>query len=173
MPEIILVRHPDIHVTDHDKEAARRVLFAHIDGLGDKGKKQWRRLISNMFRLEEGEAIEITTHQNRLSWYHKKHMKLEQTLFESQEQWENFDQFRDWLKIGAGFVDWFPGPVSGIVPVAKSISYAQLEQGAMEKVHADMVQFLRTERAINALWPHLPAASGSEMMEIILGGFGE
>lgn len=173
MATISLVRQHDIQVSDSDKEIARRVVFGAIDGLGEKGKKQWRRLWNGFFKLEPGEMIEINTHQARLGWYHRKHMALEQSLFESQERFEEFDQFRNWLKIGAGFVDWYPGAKGGVVPIPKSISYAKLEQNEMESVHTEMVLFVRTPHAIKTLWPHLKGDTGAEMIDVILSGFGE
>jgi hypothetical protein len=173
MSEITLVRQPDIQVSEADKEAARRVLFGNIDGLGEVGKKQWRRFVNRLFKLEPGEMIEIKTNQARLGWYHRKHMALEQALFESQERFDNFEAMRTWLKVGSGFVDWYPGPKGGVIPVPKSISYAKLEQLEMEKVHADIVQFLRTPHAIRSLWPHLDPIPGAEMIEVILGEFNE
>lgn len=173
MSEITLVRNHGIQVTEAEQQAARKVLFGHIDGLGEKGKKQWRRLINRLFKLEPGEMMDIKTHQERLGWYHRKHMAMEQALYESQERFENFEAMRTWLKVGAGFVDWFPGAKGGVIPVPKSISFASLEQAEMEQVHSDMVQFLRTAHAQKTLWNHLDEAARSEMMEVILGSFGE
>jgi hypothetical protein len=173
MAEITIVRQHDIQITEADKEAARRVIFGFVDGLGDKGRKQWRRLWNNIMRLEPGEMLDLNTHQERIGWYHRKHMALEQSVFESQERFENFDAFRVWLKVGSGFVDWFPGPKGGVIPVPRSISYAKLEQGEMEKVHNDMIQFLRQPHALKTLWPHLSEHDREEMIETILAGFGE
>lgn len=173
MAEIQLVRKPQIEITQADREAAVRVLFGHIDGLGETGQKAWRRFFNRLLALEPGEVIEIITHQERLGWYHRKHMALEHTLYEMQERFDSFETFRDWLKIGAGFVEWYPGPKGAVVPVPKSIRYAKLEQLSMEKVHADMIAFLRGPHAQKALWRHLTPVARIEMMESILGGFNE
>lgn len=173
MSDITLVRQIPTEISEADKEAARRVFFGVVDGLGDRGRKQWRRLWSSLMRLEPGEMVDIRTHQARLGWYHRKHMALEQTLFESQERFEDFESFRTWLKVGAGFVDWYPGPKGGVIPVPKSISYAKLEQGDMEQFHHDAVAFLRTEHAGKTLWKHLAETGRIEMLETILASFGE
>jgi hypothetical protein len=173
MAEITIVRHPDIQLTEAEKDIARRFLFGFVDGLGEQGKRQWRRLWKNIMHLEPGEMVDIKTHQDRIGWFHRKHMALEQAIYESQERFENFDAFRVWLKVGSGFVDWFPGPKGGVIPVPRSISYAKLEQVEMEKVHADMVQFVRQPHALKTLWPHLSEAQREEMIETVLGGFGE
>lgn len=173
MAEITLVRQDPVQITESDKEAARRVIFGIVDGLGERGKKQWRRLWSNIMRLEPGEMVEVTTLQPRLGWYHRKHFALEQAVFEMQERFEEFESFRTWLKVGAGHVDWFPGPKGGVIPVPRSVSYAKLEQAEMEVFHAAAVEFLRTEHAGKTLWKHLSATNRIQMIETILAGFGE
>lgn len=173
MAEITLVRQQDISFTEEEKSVARRVMFGYIDGLGERGQKQWRRFWNRLLKLEPGEMVDIKTNQERLGWYHRKHMALEARVFESQERFEDFDAFRAWLKVGSGFVTWFPGPKGGVIPVPKSISYAKLEQADMEAFHADAVRFLRTGHAQKTLWPHLSPSAAAEMMEGVLEGFGE
>lgn len=173
MSEITLVRQEPIVLTEDEKATARRVIFGVVDGLGERGKRQWRRLWNRIMKLEPGEMMELRTHQERIGWYHRKHMALEQSVFEAQDRFEEFNAFRAWLKVGSGFVDWFPGPKGGVIPVPKSISYSKLEQGAMEQFHADAVEFLRTEHAGRTLWKHLAPTARIEMVEAILRGFHE
>jgi hypothetical protein len=173
MSDITLVRCHDIEVTEAEKAAARKVLFGHIDGLGDRGRKQWRRLLNSLFHMEPGEMVEIRTHKERSGPFHRRHMALEQRVFEAQEKFDQFEAFRTWLKVGSGFVDWHPGPKGGVIPVPRSISYARLEDDEMRQVHDDMVAFLRTEHAGRTLWRHLETAQRTDMIEAILGEFGE
>ncbi|ROH87986.1 DUF1367 family protein [Pseudomethylobacillus aquaticus] len=174
MPEIVLVRQPDVHVSDADREAARRVLFAHIEGLGEVNRKRWRNFISTLMRLDAGEVATIKTEKARSHPFHRRHMAMEQQVFEAQERFENFERgFRDWLKVGAGHCDWHPGPKGGVFPVPKSISYTEMEEGEMREFHDAAVAFLRTAHAQKTLWPHLAEAVRAEMIETILGEFGE
>lgn len=173
MVDITLVRRHDVELTEQERAIARKAVFEAVDGLGEQHQRRWRGLWNRMWNLEPGEAMDISTNQERLGWYHRKHMAMEQTVFRNQERFEVFRPFRDWLKTGAGFVDWYPGPKGGVIPVVKSISYASLEQAEMEAFHADAVQFLRTEHAQKILWPHLSPMAAAEMMETILADFGE
>lgn len=173
MPDITLVRQNPTAIPDADAAIARNVIFGIVDGLGDKGRKQWRRWWSNVMRLEPGEMMDISTNQPRLGWYHRKHMALEQAVFEAQERFDDFEQFRTWLKVGAGHVIWTPGPRGGVFPVPKSISYAQMEQGEFEEFHHNVVAFLRTEHAAKTLWKHLGQRLQIEMIESILADFRE
>lgn len=172
MAEITLVRNEQQPVSEADRDAARRVLFGHVDGLGERARKQWRRFVNGLLKLEPGELATIQTHRERIGWFHRKHMVLETRVFEAQERFEEFEAFRAWLKVGSGFVDWYPGPKGGVIPVPRSISYSKLEQGEMEQVHADMCAFLRTEHAVKTLWPKLPAAQRFDAIEAVLAEFG-
>ncbi len=164
MSDITLVRQDPIEISEADKATARRVLFGIVDGLGEKGKGQWRRFFNRLMKLEPGEMVEIKTHQERIGWYHRKHMALEQAIFESQERFDNFKGFRDWLKVGAGHC---------VFPVPKTISYSKLEQAEMEEFHVEAVKFLRTEHAGATLWKHLQPMARVEMLEITLASFHE
>lgn len=173
MADIILVRQQQTEVSEEDKAVARRVIFGIVDGLGERGRKQWRRLWNNLLRLQPGEMVELRTNQQRLGWFHRKHMALEARVFESQDRFENFEGFRDWLKVGAGFCDWYPGPRGGVFPVPRSIAYPKLEQAEMEQFHADAVEFLRSDHAGRTLWKHLDQPQRIAMIEAILGDFHE
>lgn len=174
MPEIILVRQHDLQVTEEEKAAARKVMFGLVDGLGEKGQKQWRRFWNGLLRLEPGEMVKVKTQQERIGVFHRKHMLLESRVFEAQERFENFDKgFRDWLKVGAGHCDWHPGPRGGVFPVPKSISYEEMEQGEFEEFHNQAVAFLRTDHALKTLWKHLDVKGRIDMIESILGRLGE
>lgn len=51
MPKITLVRQEAAAIAPQDAEAARRVFFGIVDGLGDRGRKQWRSLWNGMVRV--------------------------------------------------------------------------------------------------------------------------
>jgi hypothetical protein len=169
--DITLVRQQPVEISDAEKEAARRVLFGIVDGLGEHGKKQWRRFVNGLLRLEPGEMVDIKTRKARSGKFHRRHMVIETRVFEHQEKFEHFEQFRNWLKVGAGFCDWIPGPRGAVIPVPRSIAFDKLEEDDMRQVHDDMVAFLRTERAGGVLWPHLKPPARTEMVELLLSEF--
>lgn len=172
MTEILLVRQDQTVIPDADKNAARRVLFGLVDGLGDHGRKQWRRFFNLLMRLEPGEMVELNTHKNRSGPYHRRHFAIEQALFEAQERFEIFEQFRYWLKVGAGWVTWAAGPKGGVVPIPRSVSYKAAEQQEFMEFHEKTMDFLRGPHAARYLWPHLKEKSDARMHEILME-FGE
>lgn len=174
MPDITLVRQEDVQLTESEKDLLRRTIFKIIDGHGERGRKQWRRFWNWVLNLEPGEMMDITTRKPRSGPFHRRHMKMEQSLFEQQERFDIFDPvFRDWLKVGAGHVTWCPGPKGGVFPVPLSIDFNTLDDSDMRDFHEKVVTFLRTDHAAKTLWPHLSPTARIEMIEGFLATFGE
>ena len=169
----MLVRQPARSMTEPEKQAARDFLFGLVDGIGEQGKRQWRRFVGGLMRLEPGECVSIKTHRKRSLPFHRRHMLIETRVFEAQERFDSFEQFRCWLKVGSGFVDWCAGPKGGVVPIPKSIAFDRLEEGDAREVHLEMIAFLRGPHASKYLWPKLQPLAQLEMIETVLGEFDE
>lgn len=170
--EITLVRQPGA-IPESDREAARRVLFGIVDGLGERGKRQWRGFFNALMRLEPGELVEIRTHRARSGPFHRRHFSIEQAVFDGQERFEIFEQYLYWIKVGAGWVTWAAGPKGGVVPIPRSVSYASADEDEFRQFHEKVMQFLRGPHAAAYLWPHLKGSKAAEMMNSILEGYEE
>lgn len=151
-----------------ERAVVRHVLLDAIRGVNEQHHGRWRRWVNRLLRAEPGEVFTFRNITERSGPFHRMHMRFEQTLFDRQERWPHLNGMRDWLKVGAGWCDWAPGPRGGIVPVPRSLSYEDCSDDEMREVHEAMVAFLRTPHAQKFLWPHLKAAQRSEMFEAIL-----
>ena len=173
MSEIMLAKQTDTELTEQQRAALRIALFEMVDGLSEQDQKAWRRFWNWIWKAGSGELFAIETWTPRKGTFHRRHMKIESTVFKAQERVRSFEQFRYWLKIGAGFVDWMAGPKGGVVQVPRSISYKKFDDEAMRRFHDDSIDFLRTPHAQAYLWPHLQPAQAAEMMETLLARFNE
>lgn len=153
-------------------DGARAFLFDALDGLTEEDRKAWRRFWNRVKKLQPGELVNVEAVMPRSGPYHRRHMKIEASVFDAQERFQQFEQFRNWLKIGAGWVDWCAGPKGGVVPIAKSISYAKADQEEFERYHKAVMEFLRGGHAARFLWKHLRDGADA-MMDRILAGFEE
>lgn len=171
MAQALIVRDRSIEITPAEREAATKVLEKAIRGVDEKNQSRLKRFWRHVFGMEHGEVAEIGTRIPRSGPFHRYHMAMEQAVFDAQDRFAQFEQFRNWLKVGAGFCDWVAGPKGGVVPIPKSISYAELEEDPMREFHQDMLAFLRGPHAANYLWPHLKGERADEMMESILRSF--
>ena len=152
-------------------EKVREFLFGVVDGLRTDDKRAWRRLWKRITQMGNGEFMIVEFVFPRSSPFHRRHMAMESAVFDAQDRFDNFEMFRVWLKVGAGFVDWCAGPKGGVVPIPRSISFSKADEEQFHVFHQDMVKFLRGEHAAPYLWRHLDYPH--EMMDSILAGFDE
>ncbi len=152
-------------------DAARQLVFGIVDGATKEDKRAWRRFWKRIMGLDVGELIYFETVFPRHGKFHRLHMALESAVFNGQEKFHDFDQFRNWLKIGAGWVTWAVGPKGGVVPLPNSISYAAADEEMFQRYHAKVVEFLRGPHAAPYLWKHLKGNEAFEMMETLIGDF--
>ena len=153
-------------------DAIRNFLFGVIDGFTRDDQRAWRRLWKRIKDMEAGEMLVLEVVFPRSSPFHRWHMCIEQQVFNAQERFQDFEQFRYWVKVGAAWVTWAAGPKGGMVPIPKSISYAKADEEEFRQYHDQVIDFLRGEHAAKYLWPHLKDGA-HEMMEGILEGFDE
>lgn len=172
MSRVTIIKTADEKPAEQILEHVRRFLFGLFDGWSNDDKKGWRKIWKRLMALEPGEFAEIEFVIPRSSPYHRRHMAIEAAVFDAQERFDDFDVFRAWTKIGAGWVVWAPGAKGGIVPLPRSISYAKADQAQFEQYHGKVIAFLRGEHAAPYLWPHL-GAGANEMIDNILASFDE
>lgn len=170
MTSIAIAKRTDASLSEQQRQLLRGVLFEMFGGLTEDDHKFWMRLWGELMNAGSGEVFTLKVSIQRNGSSHRKHMALEQALFNAQEQFLVFSQFRNYLKVGAGFVDWHL--VRGqLVPVPKSIGYDECDQLTMEKFHTDAIAFLRTPRAQHQLYPHLKPSQAQDMIESVLATF--
>lgn len=155
-----------------DMKAAGEFLFGAIDGFTRDDRRAWRSFWKRIKEMVPGEIARIDAVMPRSTPYHRRHMKIEQSVFDAQERFDDFEQFRVWLKVGAGWVDWCAGPKGGVVPIPKSISYRKADQQEFSRYHEAVVEFLRGPHAAQFLWKHL-GGKANDMMDSILQEFDE
>jgi hypothetical protein len=152
-------------------EQVRSFLFGVIDGAHRDDKRAWKRVWRRFMALGPGEMAVVEMVFPRNGPFHRRHMKIEQSVFDAQDKFTDFEMFRYWLKVGAAWVTWAAGPKGGVVPIPKSISYAKANEEEFRRYHDQVIDFLRGDHAAPYLWRHLD--DPREMMDSILMGFGE
>lgn len=173
MAEITLVKRGELALSEADSSVVNRVLFDWIGGLAERDRKSWRRFWNFFKRAEPGEIVMIKTATKRSGPFHRRHMLIESRVFDAQERIDDWEAFRYWLKVGAGFVNWLPGPKGGVVPVPKSISYDECDEDVFREFHDAAMAFLRTDHAISYMWPKLPPQQRCDAIDALLLPFEE
>lgn len=167
-PILITKRASLAGMPEPQRATVRHVLMDAVGGLNSTHDSRWRRFVNKLLRAEPGEVFELVRVVERSGQFHRRHMALEQRLFDHQERWTALNAMRDWLKTGAGWVEWKPGARGGIVAVPRSTSYEQCSDDEMREVHEAMLAFLHTPHAMRFLWPHLDSQGRAAMLESVL-----
>lgn len=153
-------------------DGASRLLFKCLDGMGKDDRASWRRFWKRMINLAPGELVEVQMVIPRSGPFHRRHMAIEQRVFDNQERFDDFEAFRIWLKVGAGWVIWAPSETGALIPVPKSISYAAADENEFQQYHGKVMAFLRGPHAAPFLWPYLEEKAINQI-EHILEAFDE
>lgn len=141
-----------------------------LAGLTDADQRGWDRFLSRVKELGQS-CLSITWIEPRSGPYHRRFFAMVGRLFESQEQFDDPDDLRQWLTVGAGHVRFVPGPTGRMVALPVSIKWARMDQAEFEAVANAVWAFAYSEHARRFLWGHLSDEQSYEMLETVLGEF--
>lgn len=142
-----------------------------IEGAGEKHQKAYARFRKMLHELEPGEIFTLDFWFPRNPKLHGLHFALLTAAYEAQEQFADFDQFRQWAQVGAGHCDFVPGPTGRMVALPRSINWRTIDDADFAEHHERVKDFLRSQHATRFLWPNLEDHEAAEMMNAILEGF--
>jgi hypothetical protein len=142
-----------------------------LQGLGDKGGRQFARFQSAVRKMEPGETMRFSFKLPRSPGFHRRHFAILNRVFEQQEQFDNDEKFREWLQVGAGFCDLLPGPKGKPVAVSRSIAWEALDDADFAEHHADVMSFLRSVHCTRFLWPQWSDVEADTFINNVLQEF--
>lgn len=169
--EIVLIKQTDERMPEAEAATVRRFLFGVIDGCNDKDKKAWRSFWRAVGNAGSGEYFAITIKRQRSGEFHRLVFALLQAVFKAQERFEDFRIFRQFIKLGALFVDYLPNADGELRAVPKSQSFDDCSEEEVRQFFDDAKAFLRTARAQKTLWPDASPSAAEQGIENLLQQF--
>lgn len=142
-----------------------------LTGFGEKGRRAWAKWQSIVRAMVIGETLAFSYRVPRSPKFHRLFFAMLGHLLDSQEQFDDVDQLRAWLTVGAGYCDFVPGPKGRMVALPKSIAWHAMDDAEFRELVIAVWAFLRTEHAQRFLWAHLSPEQASETVEQVLVGF--
>lgn len=136
-----------------------------LEGWGEKGRRAWAKFTKIVSELEVGETLSFEYRLPRSPQHHKFFFARMQALLDRQEAFADLDHLLIFLKVGAGFVEFMPGPGGQLVAIPKSIAWERLEEQDFIETKRAIWDFLWTEVAQQALWPELSAMQRYVMVD--------
>jgi hypothetical protein len=152
VPELVLVRGQD----------------GHLEGLGEKNARRYERFKRHVRGMDEGETVTFHWGKPRSVRFHRLYFAFLNQLFGQQETFEDVERLRDWLTLGARYVDFVPGPDGQLCALPKSIAFHSMEDLEFGEYVQAVWQFLRTPQAHTYLWPAIGMQRASEAVERLL-----
>lgn len=149
MPECIVTKDGTGKLVGLDETSRRRF-------------EKFRRLVAD---LGPGESLMFSYKLPRSPEHHGFFFYRVTALLDRQESFESLEDLLTFLKVGAGFVDFMPGPSGQLVAVPKSIAWANLDEKEFTEVREAIWRFLWTKPAQQALWPHMTPGNRYAMVE--------
>lgn len=136
-----------------------------LNGFGDRGRRAWAKFRKIIEGLEVGETMGFSYQLPRSPQHHRFFFARMQALLDRQEAFSDLDHLLIFLKVGAGFVEFMPGPGGQLVAIPKSIAWERLEEQDFIEVKRQVWDFLWTDVAQQALWPELSAMQRYVMVD--------
>jgi hypothetical protein len=126
-----------------------------LAGFGERGRRAWDKFRKIVGELEIGETMGFSYHLPRSPQHHKFVFARFQALLERQETFEDLEHLIIFLKVGASFVEFIPGPGGQLVAIPQSIAWDRLDEQAFIEVKRKIWDFIWTPVCQAALWPNL------------------
>lgn len=162
---------PTIRLQDlpaQEIDVVRRFLFTYIRGMDAQNDKRWRRMWAAVWNGDPGEGLHIYRSEERSGPFHRRHRKILERLFQSQERFRHLDKLHDWMKVGGGWVTWEEGSRGQLLAKPRTTEFESTSEDEMREAHAAMVDFLHLPRSQRYLWPHLKLADRGAMLDSVL-----
>lgn len=154
LSKIAIVRTDAPSLSAEEVELFRKFLFGILQGFRPEDQKAWNRFWNRVVRAEPGELFSLETIFPRNYEFHKKFFALLTVGFDA---WvpcrkrysykgvaiqKNFDRFREQVLILAGYYDQVFSLTGKMEMVAKSISFAAMDDAEFDALYQSVVTVL-------------------------------
>ncbi len=150
MPEIVVFKDEDGKLAGH----------------GGKGERAYARFLARLRDLQQGATLAFSWREPRAARTHGFFFAFLRELFDRQETFDDVDELRAWLTVGAGYVRYVPGR-DGLIALPQSIAFDKLDEDEFRELIHRVKQFLWDPDAYMFLWPHLSPQKAYEMVDLL------
>jgi hypothetical protein len=148
MPEVVVFKGDDGKLVGH----------------GDRGERAYARFQARLRELERGATLAFSWREPRAPATHRFFFAFLRELFSRQEAFQDEDEMRAWLTVGAGYVRFVQGR-DALIALPQSIAFDKLDEDEFRELIHKVKQFLWDPHAYLFLWPHLSPQKAYEMVD--------
>lgn len=142
-----------------------------LHGMTEADERRWAKFRTTVVGMQVGDTLRASFKLPRSPKFHRRHFAILAALFRCQEQFIDADKFREWVQIGAGFCDVYPGPKGKPMAVSKSIAWEALDDADFAEHHQAVIEFVRSAYFTRFLWPALSDIEGDTFVNAVLQEF--
>jgi hypothetical protein len=103
----------------------------------------------DMQRLKNMDEFVIDVKMHRNPAFHRKSFALLKMIYDSQEGFTNFDLFREWVTMKAGYVITGQAPNGTTLFMAESLSFESMSQDKFEKWYSSVIDVAIAEYGLD------------------------
>lgn len=140
-------------------------------GLDEKSQRAYNKFKAVVASLLPGQTLGFTFRVPRSPKHHALFFAKLQKLLERTEQFNDLDQLRAWVILGAGICDFVPGLDGKPNAIPKSMDFDSMDEAEFSELHRAVDGFLWSLRAQEILWPSLDSNQRWACMESFMEGF--
>jgi len=141
-----------------------------LEGISERDQKAWTVFVFKTKNLGDG-SLSFQYCLPRSGPFHRRFFKMLATLFESQDAFTDFDMFRTWLTVGAGYAQFLPDHNGEMIAFPKSIAYEKLDQVEFKEIADKVFDYAQSEHARLIMWPHMSPGVSGNMIAALFGEF--
>lgn len=127
-------------------------------GITEDDRKAYALFRARLKKMEPGQTIAFSWSPARAPKVHAAYFKCLDLIFENQEAFVSFTDFREWVERGARHVEVFTQDGIEFERV-KSIKHDELDDDEFRLLFTRAKSYLLSPEALNRLWPHLKVTS--------------
>ncbi len=142
-----------------------------LEGIDEKSRRayqKWRRTVAD---LPIGDTLSFRYRLPRSPAHHRLFFAKLNSLLSRTEAFDDLNNLRYWLVMGAGYCDFVPGIDGKPNAIPKSLDFDSMDEAEFVELHHQVDTFLWTSRAQETLWPHLDAEKRYRSVEEFLREF--
>lgn len=139
-----------------------------LEGYSWADKRAWQRFLRRVRELLPEQTLEFSWRAPRSPEFHRMHFAMLRSVFDNQEVFEGEYEFRKWGEMGANHCTWVPGPDGEPQAIPKSIDYITLDDDEFRELHTSVKNFIRSERGLRTLWPHVSPLRAWEAVDHLM-----
>lgn len=142
-----------------------------LHGHGQRGERAYAKFRGRVESMQPGDTVHFDWREPRSLPHHRLFFGKLGALMDMQEQFDDDEELRKWLTVGAGYCKFVPGPNGRMVALPLSIAFHNLDEADFSELHSKVDAFLWTDHARRFLWGHLTNQQTYDMVDQLMTRF--